>query len=94
MTVRKIRDSMSASLERIQQRLDLLPAQAYKYWVSVTPVRTGNARRKTKLRGDTIDANYQYAVPLDQGWSRQAPEGMSKPTENYIKREMRSTLRK
>lgn len=85
---------MTASLARLQQRLDLLPEQAYKYWVSITPVRSGNARRRTKLRGNTIDANYQYAKPLNDGWSRQAPEGMSEPTERFVQREMRRNLRK
>jgi hypothetical protein len=47
------------------------------------------------LQGSKIKANYNYAVPLDEGWSRQAPRGMSKPTEEFIKRRIsRQILRK
>lgn len=94
MTVRQTKNTITASLEKIKTSLDNLPREAYNYWVSVTPVRSGNARRKTRLKGDTIDANYQYAVPLNDGWSKQAPQGMSKPTEEFIKRSVRQKLRK
>jgi hypothetical protein len=49
-----------------------------------TPVRSGNARNKTKLRGDKIRSNYPYAGKLDEGWSRQAPEGFTKPTIRFM----------
>lgn len=94
MTVKQTKNTMTASLGAIQTRLNALPKQAYDYWVSITPKRTGNARRKTKLRGDTIDANYDYAVPLDEGWSRQAPQGMSKPTERFVQQQVKKLLRK
>ena len=53
---------------------------AYDYFVSVTPRRSGNARRNTRLKDTTIDANYNYASDLDDGNSKQAPAGMSEPT--------------
>ena len=49
-----------------------------------TPVRSGNARNKTKLRGDKIRSNYPYAERLDNGWSKQAPEGFTKPTIRFM----------
>ena len=61
-----------------------LPKEAYDYFVDSTPIRTGNARRSTRLRGNTIDANYAYAERLDDGYSRQAPKGMSEPTEKFL----------
>lgn len=94
MTVSKIKDTMTASLAKIQQQLSTLPQEAYAYWVSITPKKTGNARRRTRLRGDTIDAAYPYAVPLDEGRSKQAPTGMSKPTEKYIERSLKRKIRK
>ena len=51
-----------------------------------TPRDTGNARRNTKLVGDTILAQYPYAQRLEQGYSKQAPDGMSTPTIEYIKK--------
>lgn len=94
MTVKQVKNTMTASLARIEKALDTLPRQAYDFWVAATPKRTGNARRRTKLRGDTIDAAYDYAVPLDQGWSKQAPDGMSRPTEQFIQRTTKKILRK
>ena len=63
-----------------------LPKEAYDYFVDSTPIRTGNARSKTRLRGNTIDANYPYAERLDDGYSRQAPKGMSQPTEKFLQK--------
>lgn len=94
MTVKKTRDTMTPSLARIQRELDRLAAEAYAYWVSITPKQTGNARRRTRLRGDTIEANYPYAVPLDQGSSKQAPDGMAQPTEKFIQRQADKKIRK
>jgi len=88
------KNTMTASLARIQQQLLELPAQAFDTWLANTPVRTGNARRRTKLQANVIRADYGYAVPLDQGRSRQAPQGMSTPTERRIARELRRIMRK
>lgn len=70
---------------RKQRDLNKIPDKAHKRFVKLTPVRTGNARRRTKLQGETIKANYPYAHPLDNGHSKQAREGMSKPTVRYIR---------
>jgi hypothetical protein len=63
-----------------------LPKEAYDYFVDSTPIRTGNARSKTRLRGNTIDADYAYAERLDDGYSRQAPKGMTGPTEKFLQK--------
>lgn len=60
--------------------------KAYSYFVLSTPIKTGYARRNTRLSKDTIEANYPYATRLDNGYSKQAPKGMSLPTEQEIKR--------
>lgn len=95
-------NTMSASLKRIQRKLDKLPQEAYNVFKNNTPVKTGNARRSTKLKGNTIEANYQYAQVLDKGrhmtrrgmrGSEQAPEGMTKPTEQYIQRRVGQILK-
>jgi hypothetical protein len=61
-----------------------LATEAYKFFRDVTPVKTGNARRNTHLTGDTIQGDYAYATRLDRGYSKQAPNGMSAPTERFI----------
>jgi len=63
-----------------------VPKAATDFWIKNTPKRGGNARRKTKLvNNKTISANYDYAKRLDQGYSKKAPDGMSKPTLTFVK---------
>jgi hypothetical protein len=90
------------TLKTIKQKLAKLPQEAYKEFVSVTPVKTGNAKRNTKLKGNTIEANYQYAGVLDKGrhmtsrgmrGSNQAPRGMTKPTTEFIKKRVSQIVR-
>lgn len=80
-----------------------LAKQAFKVFKDTTPVAPvngGNAKRNTILKGSEIQANYPYAGVLDKGrhltpkgmrGSKQAPDGMSKPTDkfivNYIKKQ-------
>ena len=75
--------------------------EAYTKFRDVTPVRSGNARRNTKLKGNVIDANYPYATVLDKGrhltsrgmrGSDQAPDGMSEPTFKHIREFIFKTL--
>ena len=95
MGIKKVNDGVTASLRRVQSDLDRLPAQAYNYFVKITPKDTGNARRSTRLTNNkVIEANYPYAQPLDRGWSRQAPQGMTKPTEQFIKTQLSRIIRK
>lgn len=82
----KITNNISPTLKSMKAKLNKLPEDAYKVFVKETPFRTGNARRRTKLKNNkkTIDANYPYAQRLDEGYSKQSPEGMVKPTEEFI----------
>ena len=91
---------------RLNKVLDVLndttiTQEAYKKFVDVTPVRTGNAKRKTRKTGNSIDANYPYAGVLDKGrhmtpkgmrGSDQAPEGMTKPTIDHIRSYVKQKL--
>lgn len=61
------------------------------FFRKVTPVDKGNARRNTKLitnapNKTTILADYAYAGKLNEGYSIQAPEGMTKPAITYIRK--------
>jgi hypothetical protein len=94
MTARRVSDRMTPSLKRIEKELKTLPREAYDEWVRLTPRRSGNARRRTVLRNDTIVADYPYAQRLEQGWSDQAPNGMAAPTEKFIRRRLKSKIRK
>lgn len=70
-----------------------LPKAALAEFVSNTPVRTGNARRRTRLQGTKIVANYNYSSELDAGRSRQAPDGMTAPTLEWIAAEVDKRLK-
>jgi hypothetical protein len=61
-----------------------LAKQAYPYFKQTTPIRSGAARSNTRLRNNEIEADYPYAQRLDEGWSQQAPRGMTAPTVKYI----------
>lgn len=85
-------NTLPGATRKIQRALTKLPSEAYDVFYDETPVRTGNARSKTRLRGDTIDANYPYAQRLDDGYSRQSPRGMVKPTLAYLRRRFRQII--
>lgn len=94
LTLRVTKNSLTPSLRRISSALDKLPKEAYDVFKDETPIKTGNARRRTRLQGENIKADYPYATELDAGKSRQAPEGMVKPTEEYITKRVKAIMRK
>jgi hypothetical protein len=49
---------------------------------------------KTGLSKATIEGDYTYAQRLDDGYSQQAPNGMTGPTERYIERRLDELVRK
>lgn len=80
----------SNCVKRLNKVLDTLNVNkvtdvAYKAFVKNTPIRSGNARRNTKKQGKAIDANYPYAQRLEEGYSKQAPYGMTEPTLEEVR---------
>ena len=65
-----------------------------KFFKSVTPIRSGNAKRSTSTKDTTIKADYGYAARLDDGWSRQAPRGMSDDTIKDIDQQVDKMVKK
>ncbi len=94
MAIKLISNNLTPSINKIVKDLQDLPRDAYAFWLQTTPKQSGNARNKTRLAGQTIRADYPYAQVLDKGSSKQAPQGMSKPTERFIKNEIKRRLRK
>lgn len=64
------------------------------YFKKITPKDTGNARRNTRLKYKEITADYAYAGRLDEGWSKQAPKGMSDPAIDYFEKDLNFRLGK
>lgn len=96
MTIKfKINDSkFGRKVKKLSGVPDALTDEAYKYFKKTTPVRSGNARRNTKQRGSAIIADYPYAQRLDEGYSRQAPRGMTRPTLRFIEKKMTQLIRR
>lgn len=91
----KIGDKFTPVLKGMASRLARYPQDAEQQFKSLTPIDTGNARRRTKLvNNDTIEANYPYAVPLDNGHSKQAPQGMTKPFEKWVRQQSKKIFGK
>jgi len=86
--MRIVSDTITPSLTKKIADLQKLPQQALDEFKTLTPKRTGNARRKTTLQKETIVANYPYAVRLDEGYSKQAPRGMTKPLGEWLRRKL------
>jgi hypothetical protein len=89
-----MKGAFSLRIKEIKKIIDPnhMAEEAHKVFLKNTPVRTGNARRNTELQRNNIVADYPYATRLDQGWSRQSPQGMSQPTieflQGYIKKNL------
>lgn len=88
MTIKlKVDTKEFARLSQLTQtQFDKLKRDAHAFFVQTTPIRSGNARRNTSLIGDRIVGNYPYAQRLDEGWSKQAPDGMINPTVEHIEK--------
>ena len=84
----KVEDRLTPDLRKKLEELRAVPREAHQVFVDNTPVRSGNARRRTRLVGETITADYPYAQRLDRGWSRQKPLGMTKPTIAFLLRRL------
>ena len=93
MGLRRVTNRIGPDIRRKQRALETIPREGHAKFVEVTPIRTGNAKRSTDFSGgDTIRANYNYANRLNAGYSRQARDGMTDPTIDFIKRRVRRIL--
>lgn len=77
-------DTVTQQLKNLKKDLKNLPKEALVEMKELTPIRTGNARRSTKRQGDTLIADYPYAGKLDEGYSPQAPDGITKPLDEWV----------
>lgn len=85
--------SFNQQMAKLKEQFSDLPEAAHREFVKNTPIKTGNARRNTDLRDTRIVADYNYSQELDQGRSRQSPDGMVKPTEQWIRNEVDRRLK-
>jgi len=89
-----------ADLRRLQKDINNAVSDSmqntFQYYRKETPIKGGNARSKTKFNKsqNSIDSNYDYAGPLDSGVSKQAPKGFTKPSLNFLKKQIIRNFRK
>lgn len=82
--------NLSRRLTNVNRLVEGAAKDMHRKFVSETPIDTGNARRRTDLSGNEIQANYDYSIRLEkEGWSRQAPSGMSAPTIAWQQQRLR-----
>jgi len=95
--LRRVTNNWSRRQKVIENLARTLPTEAHVEFKDVTPIRTGNAKRNTNFKstasGGTITANYNYANQLNKGKSRQAPQGMTDPTIDFIRDKVKRTLK-
>jgi hypothetical protein len=87
-----ISDEITKDIARVKKELAKLPAEGLVEFKALTPIRSGNARRNTYLKGNTIEANYPYAARLDEGYSRQAPKGMMEPWTKWFEKRIQKIM--
>jgi hypothetical protein len=80
-------NSIIKKLDQISILLDetKLADEGARFLESITPVRSGNAKRKTSSSGKEIRAAYAYAKRLDENWSSQTRgKGLIDPTIKHL----------
>lgn len=84
------RSKIQARLDEVERKVRQIKDRAHEKFQEVTPIRTGNAKSKTRRIADGVEADYPYADRLNEGYSRQAPKGMTEPTveeiQNFVRR--------
>lgn len=86
--VRKTKN-IDKRINQLNRALPKLVEHGYKVFKAETPIDTGNARRNTRRVRNQIRGDYPYANRLNNGWSKQSPEGMTTPTIESIRKEVK-----
>lgn len=83
--LRKTTNNIERRIAKLNKALPKIVDAAYDKFVDETPYKTGNAKSKTRQVRNEIRADYPYANRLNEGYSRQSPEGMTEPTIKEIR---------
>lgn len=81
-------------IKKLAQLPDVLLDEALELTRENTPSNSGYARRNTIKKGNSIVSDYPYAGRLDEGYSRQAPNGFTEPTIKQLSKEAKNIARK
>lgn len=88
--------AINKRMDELKKILDenTIAERAFPIFYKNTPKLTGNARQNTQVKKGEITAEYPYAQRLDQGWSKKSPQGMTKPTIDYIQKYIKTNVGK
>jgi len=78
-----------ARIDQVGAKVRKVKDFAHEEFRKITPIRTGNARKRTNRINRGVEAAYPYANRLNEGHSRQAPKGMTDPTVDKIQEYVR-----
>lgn len=96
MGLRQQTNNIRPHTERVIRLLLKIPPRAYTFFKNTTPIKTGNARNNTnyvnKTNGGVIKGDYPYVNRLNEGYSKQAKNGMTKPTIAQIRKLVKRVL--
>jgi len=88
----------SRIFENRMDNLEALPETVVKQSLpklkKETPIDSGNARRRTRRQRLKIKSDYGYAGKLDDGWSKQSPNGFTDPTIDYMERRIDTLIKR
>lgn len=90
----KVQSNVAKAMAEYSKIASVVAKKTYTYFKEQTPIRTGNARRNTRLKDQTIEANYNYASKLDEGYSKQSPEGMTGPSIDFMEKTFNDEVKK
>jgi len=76
--------------KRLDRGIEEMSEDLKDYLKDETPVDTGYAKSRWRLRRDSISNDADYIDVLEDGWSKQAPKGMLKPALNKLRRKWRN----
>ena len=82
--------------EELKDMPQFVMEKTYPYLKDRTPIKSGNARSKTRLEKNksVIGSRYPYADRLDTGWSQQAPSGFTEPATKEMENLVNDQIRK
>ncbi len=96
-TTIRVTNTTQQDLQRFRKSFNAYPDQSLAMFRLLTPkakVNGGNARRRTVLSGDQIEANYPYAQRLEDNWSPQTRgQGILRPFERWARRRIAQIMR-
>jgi len=94
VSVKVSKNAFTPAVKNMTQALSALPTQGLKEFQRLTPIDSGNARNRTILTQNEIQADYPYAQRLDNNWSKQTKgQGIVAPFTRWWQAQLKRIAR-